>query len=85
VDLKVIVGGDGEKDVNGGEFNNRGKCFIVVEALNLSKALCNYTSLMLFNFTIRSSLESENPFRVHNLSVSWLVDYFIEFHLPEDI
>jgi hypothetical protein len=40
---------------------------------------------MLFDFTVGSSLESENPFRVHNLSVGWLVNYFIELHLPEDV
>jgi hypothetical protein len=47
VDLKVVVGGDSKEDANGGEFNNGGKCFVIVKALDLSKALCDYTSLML--------------------------------------
>ena len=70
----VKVSGNGEDGAKTGEFGNRGKCFRVIDTVNLSKSSCDKSSLVLGNATIGVLLDVKDPFGSNNVLARWAFD-----------
>ena len=80
VDGEVLLNDNGEDGAECGEFDNWGKCLVIVEAFNLSKALSHNVSLVLLYTAVWTTLVMKNPLTTNDLAVLQARDCIINSH-----
>jgi len=69
-----MASGNGKDGVKTGEFGDRGKCFCVINTVNLSKSSCDESSLVLGNATVGVLLDVKDPFGSDDVLARWAFD-----------